>query len=159
MLSSLISLNVILCEKVLLEQDQIFSAVRIVDVFYFKRMPSTPLDKVPPIPMSVLVMGKTKPEDSSEHSVQLVLIRPDEETSTVGDPLKAVFQPTMKDDGISRLADGSKVSDIPGGFTIRAEISIVPRQVGRHQFAVYMDDQLVAKVPFTILELKVQTDD
>jgi len=57
-ISSLISLNVILCETILQERDLIFSAVRIVDVFYFKRSVSDPTIGEP-IKLSVLAMGKT----------------------------------------------------------------------------------------------------
>ncbi len=57
------------------------------------------------------------------------------------------------------LADGSKESDIAGGFTIRAEIKVIPHQVGRHQIEVLMDDILVARTPFTIFELKPLTND
>lgn len=154
--SSLISVNVILCEKVLQEEDHVYSAIRIVDVFYFRRNPLAPAE-MPLIPMNVLVMGKSEPEDNIEHSVQLILMRPDEQPTPVGGPLKAVFESKTKAEHL--LANGSLASDVVGGFSIRADISVVPRQVGRHQFIVYLDDEVVAKVPFTILELKPELSD
>jgi hypothetical protein len=151
-LSSLISLNVILCEKILLEADQIYSAVRIVDVFYFKRDPSYPNSQT--IPMCILVMGKIQPEDKSEHWAQLVIETPDGSRSQIGEPLRAVFEVAISEEEKSLLAEGSSVSDIAGGFTIRANINFVSRQIGRHQIIVFLDGDLVARSPFTILELK-----
>jgi hypothetical protein len=156
--SSLISLNVILCEKILLEKDEIFSAIRIVDVFYFRRDPTVPIESQA-IPVCILVMGKIQPEDKSEHWAQIVLHRPGLNPTPIGEPLRAVFQAEVSKEGKSLLAEGSKVSDIVGGFTIRAEFSIVPSQVGRYQLEVLMDNALVARVPFTILELKPRTGD
>ena len=155
---TLISLNVIVCEKILFEQDQIYSAVRIVDVFYFRRDANLPIESQP-IPLCILVSGKTQPEDKAEHSVQLVLVRPNGESTPIGEPLRAVFEAVLKEQGRSLLVDGSKESDIAGGFTVRAEINIVPRAVGRHQIEVFLDDILVARTPFTILELKPRTND
>jgi hypothetical protein len=86
----LISLNVILCEKVLLEQDQTYSAIRITDVFYFRRNPESLIEEQP-IPMCVLVLGKTKPEHAEEHNVQLILTRPNGEQAYIGGPLAATF--------------------------------------------------------------------
>ena len=153
MTSTLISLNVIVCEKILFEQDRIYSAVRIVDVLYFRRDPNVSIE-VQPLPICILVMGKTQPEDKAEHWVQIVLKRPNGEETSVGDPLRAVFESVLTDEGDALLAEGSNASDIAGGFTIRAEISVVPRQVGRHQIEVLMDNALVARTPLTILELK-----
>ncbi|MDQ2899104.1 MAG: hypothetical protein M3Y07_04795 [Acidobacteriota bacterium] len=98
-------------------------------------------------------MGKTQPEDKQEHWVQIVVQRPNGESNPVGEPLRAVFEAVLTDNG-QVLAEGSKASDIAGGFAIRADIKIVPRQIGRHQIEVFMDNTLVARTPFTILELK-----
>ena len=154
---TLISLNVIICEKILLEQDHIYSAVRMVDVFYFRRDANVPIESQL-IPLCILVSGKTQPEDKAEHWVQLTLERPNGDTTIIGEPLRAVFESILTDDGKSMLASGSKESDIAGGFTVRAEINIAPRQVGRYQIQVLMDDALVARTPFTILELKPRTN-
>jgi hypothetical protein len=151
--SSLISVNVILCEKVLVELDQTYTAVRITDVFYFRRDSELPV-RAQAIPMSILVMGKTDPKDKSEHSVDMLLSKPDGTSAGLIQPIRAVFEARMNQEGLALLAEGSRAADIVGGFTIRADISIIPDQVGRHQIDVFMDDSLIARVPFTVLELK-----
>jgi len=60
----------------------------------------------------------------------------------MGEPLHAIFQAELDDD--SMLAEGSRASDIAGGFSIRAEFTVLPRQVGRHQIAVFLDGELVS---------------
>lgn len=153
--ASLISLNVILCEKVLQEKDNTYTAVRITDVFYFRRDPRISLTSQS-IPMCILVLGKTEPEDTTEHSVQLILQRPDGNRTLMGEPLRAVFEARLAEEGQLMLAEGSKASDIIGGFSIRAEINVIPSQVGRHDVLVLLDDQVIAKAPFTILELTIR---
>jgi hypothetical protein len=153
---SFISINVILCETLLLDQENVYSAIRIKDVYYFERQPGVAPEHLPPIPMKILVIGKTPPEDESKHSVQLGLIAPDGRRSFMGDPLEAVLQARLNDESL--LAEGSKASDIAGGFTIVARINIVPTQVGLHYVVVFLDGQPVARCPFTILELKPQSD-
>ncbi len=150
---SLVSLNVIVCEKILFEEDRVYSAIRMVDVFYFRRNLNLAIEEQS-IAMCVLIMGKTQPDEKEEHSVQIVIRGPDGEAKPIGDPLRAVFVSILSEEGKALLAEGSKVSDIAGGFTLRADIKVVPRQTGKYQVEVLMDSILVAKTPFTILELK-----
>lgn len=159
MISTLSSINIVVCEKILLEDDRTYSAIRIVDVFYFRRDPAIPLEEQEAIPMNILVMGKMEPADESEHWAQIVIRRPSGEATPIGPPLRNVFRATLGEAGKRLLADGSKESDIAGGFAIRADITIVPRQTGRHQIEVAIDGSLVAKAPFTILELKPLVSD
>ena len=150
-LSSLISLNVILCENILQETDQTYSAIRITDVFYLKRSTGNPT-VVEPIKLNILAMGKTYPDDKVEHSAQLIMVFPDGERSPMGEPLLAIFEAQY--DETSILAEGSNASDIAGGFSIRAEFTVFPKKVGMYQIAVLIDGEPAARVPFTILELK-----
>lgn len=155
---TLVSINVIVCEKILLERDGTYSAIRIIDVFFFKREPSGTIEPQH-VEVSVLVMGKISPEDKSEHWARLLVQKPDGKTSQIGQPLRAVFEAVIDQPETYALAAGSDASKIAGGFTIVANIKIIPRQVGMHHILVIMDDIEVAKTPFTILELKPTTTD
>jgi hypothetical protein len=130
----LLSLNVLLCEKLLYERDQVISAIRIVEVFSVPLNPDLPLDKQGPL-MFVLASGKVPADDEAEHLIELFLIRPDGETKPVGEPIKSVFpgQPGF-----------------PRGFNIGFQLVVLATQMGIHYISVRFDGDEVRRVPFIL---------
>jgi hypothetical protein len=153
---NLISLNVIICEKLLHEKDGVFSAVRMVDIFYFRHDPDNPDLKIG-IPMCFLVTGRFPPEDDTEHSVSVFIVRPNGDTTPLGNPLvtSMTMRPANPAMRTALLAEESQSPHhLNGGFNFVAEIGLIPKQTGLHFVAVYIDGYEVAQVPFTVLEMK-----
>lgn len=132
----LLSLNVLICEKLLVEQDNVISAIRIVEVFNIPVNPEVPLDRQGPS-MVILASGKVPPDDESEHWVELFLVRPNGESSAIGESLRSVFP-------------GQAQSDFPRGFTIGFHLVVLAKQMGTHYIVVNFDGEEVRRVPFIL---------
>ena len=63
----LLSASVFVCEHVLIERDGIFSAIRIVDVFYVSDVPP---DTVPFVQAYSFVIIKSEPQHAEEHDLE-----------------------------------------------------------------------------------------
>jgi len=134
----LISASVLIFEKVLTEKDEVLSAVRIVEVFYFTPIPDVPLNRQT-IQMSILATARAAPsEDDSQHSIELNLIRPDGTVKALGPPVPVGFK--------------AKMSTVPGGFGLVAPMGVVPSQMGTHYISLLLDGKEIARTPFTLLE-------
>jgi hypothetical protein len=132
----LLSLNVVLCEKLLFEQDQVISAIRIVEVFNIPINPEFPPDRHGPV-FSVLVSGKVPSDDETEHMLEVFLIRPDGESTDIGQPIKSVFP-------------GQVESNFPRGFNIGFQLAVRATQMGIHYVSVKFDGEEVRRVPFIL---------
>lgn len=138
--SALLSIDAFICEKVLAEQDRVLTAIRIVEVFNVVIFPDVPLERQGPM-MNVFISGKVPPEDDAEHSVDLFLVRPNGETRQIGDSLKS----KMKSD----------IPGYPGGFGIVLPLVVAPKQMGIHYISVKFDGEEVRRVPFILIERKL----
>src|SRR5947209_20335432 len=104
--SGLVSVSAIVCENVLQEVDGVHSPIRIVDVFFIQPIRTLPLEKQI-FQIRALVISKFKPGDTSEHLLELQLIRPDGSVVPAGEPLK-----------VSALS--LEYPTAPGGFNVMA---------------------------------------
>jgi len=129
------SVSVFLCEKVLQEKDEVLTFIRSVEIFNVAIIPDIPIDRQGPT-MIAVVIGKLQPNDLSEHSVQLQLIRPGGETKLIGDEHRDVFV--------------ANLPDYPGGFTFAQQMAISPKEMGLHYMAVLFDGKEVARTPFML---------
>jgi hypothetical protein len=144
--SDLISTSAVTCENVLMESDGVMSAIRLVDIFFFVKIPELPIEKQAVL-MRVLVMCKFRPgADPIDHAIQLFLIRPDGETTAMGEP--------QKGNPIS-----TKYPEAPGGVVMIAQVGIIPKQEGTHYVKVLVDGEEKTRIPVTLLERKTATAD
>lgn len=132
-----LSAFLLICQHLLEEKDGAFSAIRIVDLFFFERPAGVSIEQQAVL-LHVFGSLKVPPSDEAEHIIQLNLIRPDGEVATLLGPKGFVF--------------GGKFDDVPRGLNINAQIGVVPRQVGTHHIALLFDEQEVARAPFTLRE-------
>lgn len=140
--SSLISVYAIVCERALQEQDGVVSAIRIVDVFYVEPVPDIPVEKRA-IGITILASGRVAPEDDSEHTLEFFLVRPDGESTRLGEPSTGRYK--------------SKVPGAPGGFNAILQIGVIPRVMGLHHVRVMLDGVEVARAVFTLAERKPES--
>jgi hypothetical protein len=138
-----LSASVLICEKVLREDDGVISAIRIVDLFHFWVDPKIPIESQT-VKMTLLMRVVLTPSDAQkEHSFDIKLIRPSGETNKLG---------TLTAKNVISI-----YPNIPQGTTINAFLDVVPREEGTHYVVVALDGEDVAKTPFTLVKKSSQT--
>jgi hypothetical protein len=135
--------NAAVCEKALHEQDGVVSAIRMADVFYYTPPPfDIPVEKQA-IPITLIAKGAAPLDDSTNHTLQIRLIRPEGDAKLIEVPHEGPFT--------------SKIAGAPGGFAIATQIPVIPSQMGTHYFAILVDGREMAKVPFTLVRREVES--
>jgi hypothetical protein len=119
----------------MVEKDEVFSAIRIVQVFNVATIPEIPLDKQGPS-MVLFITGQLRAGDNGDHVVEISLARPDGQTKSIGEPTK------------TRAA--SSVPEFPPGFAIGIQVGVAPTQMGVHYFSIKFDGEEVRRVPFIL---------
>jgi hypothetical protein len=137
-----ISADLLICEKVLIEGDGVMSAIRLVDIFYVSKAPDIPMERQG-AQMSVLGMIKVEIGDLEEHEIEVRLVRPSGESSTIGEPQKVRMEP--------------KEPSSPGGFNFVAPLGVIAKEMGVHYFVLMFDGQEVTRALFTLVERKPAT--
>ena len=136
---SLISVNLLICEKILAEGDGVLSAIRLVDLFYFTPQADTPIEKQV-ASMNLLAMGKFPVDDDADHVLEVQVIRPDGTIRDIG----------SGPDTVSKSLVSAKIPDAPWGFNIVAPLVITASQLGLHYAILKIDGQEVARAVFTL---------
>jgi hypothetical protein len=136
----LTAINFLVCERVLIEQDQVLTIIRVVDVFFIKPIPNVPPENRL-VTMTVLAMAKFAPEDASDHTMQFSLIRPDGDKKTVGDLTQIKLAP-------------KKYPGLHSSVNFFTPVNVIPSQLGTHYFVISVDGEEVARTPFTLQEQK-----
>jgi hypothetical protein len=139
----LLGATLLICDRVLREEDGVLSVIRLVDIFYITLIAEQPPEKQG-VQITVLVQLKARPEDQSEHSLQLFITRPDGKTKAVSDPIPAPLK--------------SSIPGAPGGFNVQAQIGVAAPQIGIHYLSLFVDGVENAKTAFTLLERKPDTN-
>lgn len=131
-----LSSYVLLCQRLLQEKDEVFSAIRMIDVLFTDIMTELPIEKQT-VPLSFLAGVKGHVGDASKHQIQIDLVRPDGESTKLGEANDISFVST-------------RYPDSPGGFNIVGEIGVVPKQLGVHFIVLSVDGEEAARAPFTL---------
>jgi hypothetical protein len=149
--ANLISATAFICERTLIEKDDVMSAIRLVDLFYVTEFQIQEGKPVPPQPipgrsigqafvsMFLVIILKAQPGDQSSHSLILRITNPAGEEKNVDDvPVQANFT--------------SKLPDVSGGFTLVAQLNVQPKLMGSYNVRVLLDGEEVCRAPFSILK-------
>ncbi|HTX38633.1 MAG TPA: hypothetical protein VME43_26590 [Bryobacteraceae bacterium] len=136
-LEYIISATVLICEKILVEKDEVPSAIRLADTFCFRKNPERP-EETPIVLVNGFFMIRFVPNAPIEHSLELRLVRPDGETQTIGGPNDARAEVRTPDTPIGFNA--------PFGFGLRA------REPGIYYVTALLDGAEVAKAGFSLIE-------
>lgn len=142
--ANLISANLLVCERILYEQDKVLSIIRLADMIHVKPAPPG----IPPdamrVPIRMLFMAKFNAPD--------------------GTPVKVIFR-SITPDGIEKqlaISDSTLQADsgipdfIPRGMNITLDIALKPAVFGVYYYAAEIDGEEVARTSFTLLEDKGQ---
>lgn len=132
-----ISVTIILCERVLNEKDGVLSVVRIVDTYEIAKEGLPPEGERGPIMMHILIMVKLVPsQGETNHSIQLRIIRPNGEIADIGAPTSAVTPPGQSDASV--------------GLNVIVPLGVIPKRMGLHYVECLLDGQAAARMPFTL---------
>src|SRR5690348_17176061 len=115
--AKLIFAYLIVCEKVLIEQDSVPSVIRIADAFHFQRDPNLP-EQIPTVAISIYFCCRFELDAKLEHTAELRLIRPNGEIKSLGPPVKATMQ--------------LRIPDAPPGFNVGGAFSLQATHTGIH---------------------------
>jgi hypothetical protein len=147
--SYLISASLLVCEKILIEKDQVTSAIRIVDIFYVPPLPPIPEgivmseemkgQYVPVIQAWGFVQIRANAGHYSEHDLEFRTI------NTIGEMLTIATAKARFD---------SHVEGATTGITASAQLNIGVKRLGTCFVCVYLDGEEVARTPFTLTRPK-----
>ena len=132
-----LTVTAFLCDKVLEERDGVLSAIRIVDVFFFRRVPEMPEEKQAVV-ANLVILTKAQPGTTSEHAIKVDLLRPDGERVKVGESETTSMR--------------AKFPEAPGGFNLSLTVGVKTKVPGLHFFIINLDDEEITRVPFTLIE-------
>ncbi len=134
---NVISVTVLLCERVLNEKDGVLSVIRLVDTFEIDQEHLPPEGQRPPILMHVLILAKFLPsQGGTTHAVQLKIVRPDGQVTDVG--------------AVTSGSTPSGKGDASVGVNVIVPLGVIPNQFGMHYVECVLDGQTVARMPFTL---------
>lgn len=143
--SFLVSANVLICERVLVETDNVLTAVRMVDVFILPKAPpehAANLKDTDPIPPDVPIVQmwitanvKAIPGYSGSHSLQLKLIDTAGELSDLGEARVDSFR--------------SLWPDAHPTFGTVVQLRVGAKRLGNCYVCLFVDEKEVARAPFT----------
>jgi hypothetical protein len=145
----LISASLLVCDRVLVEKDEVTSAIRIVDVFYLPELPPVPpgvslspeiQEKYAPI-LTTYGLAQIKADAGycGEHDIEFRIIN------------------TSGEESLAAAAKGKFVSHIEGattGLTASIQINILVKRFGTCFLCLYLDGNEITRTPFTLAQQK-----
>lgn len=123
--------NILICERILLEKDDVLTPVRLVDLFLVDETSDT-------AQMSLLAMIKFPPGHTQTHLLEFLVIGPDGRRQQLGG-----------DNPVDFSALTTKVEGTYKGFTLAGQVRVdaVP---GNHAAHLLLDGQPVATAVFAV---------
>ena len=91
--------------------------------------------------------ARFSPEDQAEYTAQLQLVRPNGDIKTILESMTTALAELPV-----------KYPGAPRGFTLLAQIGVVPSQMGIHYFVLALNGNEVAKVAFTLVRTQGVTE-
>lgn len=127
-----------LCEKVLVEQDGVKSAIRIIDRVTHQVAGLNPPQQMQPFTYQMTLFLRFKSgEARGPHSLRITLIKPSGESPA---PTQRVIHFEGEDD---------RGNDIIGNMNLSLDMP------GLYWFEVHLDDERITKVPFRVIYVPV----
>jgi hypothetical protein len=134
-----------LCEKVLVERDNVQSFIRVVERFTVPKVTVPPGIQFPPgaispavIQFNIVIVLKAGDLHIGKYALKIVLIKPDGSESSSND--------------IDAFFSGSDEN----GVALISPIAIPTPEEGLHWFDVYFEGRLITRIPLRVLYQQVQ---
>jgi len=142
----LIAVSAFICERVLVEKDDVISAIRIVEIFYVPELPTNaPEDAVALIQAWCIVILKALPGHYEKHVIELKLLNALGALTSIG----------------SEEADFStrpELGSVPTGASLALQLNIGVKNYGNCSVCIYLDGEEIARAPFTIQKQQPSKD-
>jgi hypothetical protein len=140
-----LSATCIICERVLRETDNVLSAIRIVNVFTVQPIPDIAIE-LQATPISILGTIQFSPDDEANHSISLVMIRPDGEESEMPLTSEQVVPPSI-------------FPEMPRAAVLLVQLGVLGKGFGVHKVVLKSDGVEVVRAQFLLklaLDVPVQ---
>jgi hypothetical protein len=126
-----------LCERVLFEQDNIVSAIRIIDIFQVPEgVDSTTLA----FSFFAVVSLRLVPVPDAEVNVGITLVRVSGERESLPFAIRNPY----------KLREANPDPSLPGGISLIMQLQIVPKNFGTCYLEINVDGEVATTIPFTI---------
>jgi hypothetical protein len=119
------------CEAALVEQDNVLSAIRMVDTFWLSPPQGAPADVVPSVGLTLLIALKSG-DVIGDREIRIVLRRPDGQTTDVWR-------------GMRTFRGGEH------GTNLRIQTAVATRELGLFWFDVMDGESLLTSIPFKLI--------
>jgi hypothetical protein len=139
--SFIISVNLFVCERTLVEADGVLSAIRLIDIFFVPReRPVGVSEEVLPLVQAYgCALLKTKPGYVGQHALEMKTLNTVGEMTSTGDPT------------IAKIFSKPGMEDVPGGISIAIQLNIAVKRFGTCYLCLFLDGEEIARSPFTLL--------
>lgn len=138
------SVNAFTCERVLVEQDGVISAIRMVDLFNI----AADAPPEPTIQFWLVVILKVLPVPEEEIRFGITQVRTSGERTRLPSPAQALKF------GKSGIDDPAA----PGGAVVLAQFNLTIKHFGTSYLEVDVDGNIVANVPITVRKLAANAE-
>lgn len=130
----LISVSVLICERVLQEKDNVLSAIRIVDLFTVSPPPDP--NALGAIQATALILLKAEVGYEGEHNLEVKLVNTVGEWSTLHGPQSETFK--------------SSELTAPSGVAFGVQFALGVKRFGTCYLCVFLDGTEIARAPITL---------
>lgn len=129
--------TVIVCQQVLLEKDEVASAIRMAEVYL---IPKQVFDQpeLMPVPINLFISARVTEDDEETHAFTLTIERPS--GAMKENPLTSVIVGTARFPGLHR------------SLNMVGHVAVTASERGNHIAIVKMDGSEIARAYFTLLE-------
>ena len=141
--STLVKCDLIVCEKVLAEKDNVHSIIRKAEIFLVPKFSDA--DNPVRVKISALASARFQPEDTSTYVVSFAVTDP------------SGTERTLPEKTISLASVQSKYPTAPRGFDIVLELAIAATEPGRYSLRFLLDGEEATKAWFHIHQRQPDT--
>jgi len=128
-----------LCEKLLLEKDNVHSAIRLVDIYTVATPVNLPPDAVAQIPLTLFLAFKAPDGPGGSYRVTVRLIAPSGQELKGKEPFPTFSIVLNPDAELGQF-----------GANVILNVALPVKEFGRFAFHVLVDDNEVTRVPFML---------
>ncbi len=128
--------KIIICERILREDDGVLSVIRMYDLYRLSPFDSTTPPEKRQIPIKALAMVRFAADDTEEHTLEIGLISP-------GQPEASFYKLPEKIKSVPN-------ANIPFGMDINMSGDLLPT-TGTHFLIMRVDDQEFCRTAITVL--------
>jgi hypothetical protein len=137
-----ISAFALVCQNVLTEKDGVSSIIRMVELFglaFQGEIGEIDKARLPPIPMCLFAYVRFSSDDTDSHTLAFSITRPSGDVKTI-----PIFD--------NKVIEPAKIPEADRAISVIGQIGVDPKEFGRHEVTVHLDNKAVAATYFILME-------